>query len=110
MQGRATLFGQELRRWRLDGHLTQLKAAKLLGVGMATWSEWEASKTIPVGIEVLMDLEELTGIHMETTSTRRGAKSQMLRLIRRRLPLLPGKGRGKAKKLPILAESVSAVA
>lgn len=45
-----------LRAWRLDMHLTQKKAAELLGVGWKTYQHYELGRKIPRHVEITVKL------------------------------------------------------
>lgn len=55
---------EALRAWREKHGLTQGAAGKRLGVGQATWSDWETGKKMP-SLKLALKISEVIGLKIK---------------------------------------------
>jgi len=86
-----------LQSWRSNAGFSQVKAAALLGVRQASWSEWERGLSRTPGRDLAILLEVLTGgaVQIESWSHDRAVANAMAALVRMRYTAMRSAARSK---------------
>ena len=58
-------IGVRLKAWREEKGLSQAKAAKLIGAGQRTWTDWETKGKPVSGYFAVLMVERLEGLGLE---------------------------------------------